>query len=40
MTLSDAVMSEKTANSDLRQNDRSVAHVMELVFNQVAVMEP
>ncbi|VDP07001.1 unnamed protein product [Heligmosomoides polygyrus] len=33
-------MSEKTANSDLRQNDRSVAHVMELVFNQVAVMEP
>ncbi|WKY09615.1 hypothetical protein Q1695_002181 [Nippostrongylus brasiliensis] len=40
VTLSKSTLEEKTANLDLDQNDRSIVQLMELVFNQVAVMNP
>ncbi|KAK6056536.1 piwi domain protein, partial [Cooperia oncophora] len=40
MSLTEKVMLEKTANSDLSQNDRSVTQFMELIFNQMAVTNP
>ncbi|KAK5985046.1 Piwi domain protein [Trichostrongylus colubriformis] len=40
MSLTEKVMLEKTANSDLSQNDHSITQFMELIFNQVAVTNP
>ncbi|PIO64320.1 hypothetical protein TELCIR_14056 [Teladorsagia circumcincta] len=40
MSVTPKVLLEKTANSDLTQNDRSVSQLMELIFNQIAIMDP
>ncbi|KAL6743465.1 hypothetical protein Aduo_016501 [Ancylostoma duodenale] len=40
ISVTDKMLRENTANSDLTKNDRTIPHLMELIFNQVAVMNP